>query len=307
MNCLIFITLILTIAFSANAFRAAPTSRSLSLLSSSKRGVSPLRMASDAVPHGGKLVNTMLKNEVDKQMAMQSCDFAVELDERQLCDVELLMQGGFSPLDGYMNEDNYKSVVNDLKLTNDLIFGLPVVFDTNDVNVAPGKKLLLTYKMVPIATFDVTSKYTPKKELEAKNCYGTTSIEHPAVKMITEERGKWYCGGKITGLNVPIREFPCKSPEDVRKELPSGKDIVAFQCRNPIHRAHYELFTRYPLSLSVRPSEDLTYCTVNAEPLRIPSSAPAPSCLFTPRAVLRNQTTFPASSATKRTKCSRSR
>ena len=62
--------------------------------------------------------------------------------------------------------------------------------------------------------------------------------------MITTERGKYYCGGKITGLNIPIREFPCKSPQQLRAELPSGKDIVAFQCRNPIHRAHYELFTR---------------------------------------------------------------
>ena len=175
---------------------------------------------------------------------MTSCDFEVELDERQLCDVELLMQGGFSPLNGYMDEDNYKSVVNDLKLSNGLIFGLPVVYDTNDDRVQVGRKLLLKYNNVPIATLDITPKYTPNKAFEAKKCYGTTSIEHPAVSMITTERGKYYCGGKITGLNIPIREFPCKSPQQLRAELPSGKDIVAFQCRNPIHRAHYELFTR---------------------------------------------------------------
>jgi len=102
----------------------------------------------------------------------------------------------------------------------------------------------LKYKNVPIATLDITSKFIPNKALEAKKCYGTTSIEHPAVSMITTERGKYYCGGKISGLNIPIREFPCKSPQQLRAELPSGKDIVAFQCRNPIHRAHYELFTR---------------------------------------------------------------
>lgn len=62
--------------------------------------------------------------------------------------------------------------------------------------------------------------------------------------MITTERGKFYTGGKITGLNVPAREFPCQSPAEVRKNLPTDVDIVAFQCRNPIHRAHYELFTR---------------------------------------------------------------
>lgn len=205
---------------------------------------SQLMMASDAVPHGGKLVNTMITSDVAKSTAMAACDFELELDERQLCDVELLMQGGFSPLNGFMDENNYKSVVNDLKLSNGLIFGLPVVFDTSDERVKVGANILLKYNHVPIATFEVTSKYIPNKALEAKQCYGTTSIEHPAVNMITTERGKYYCGGNVIGLNVPIREFPCKSPEEVRASLPSGKDIVAFQCRNPIHRAHYELFTR---------------------------------------------------------------
>ena len=197
-----------------------------------------------AEPHGGNLINTMIKSTEEKNNLLTAVDLEVNLDERQVCDVELLMQGGFSPLDGFMNEENYKSVVNDLKLTNGLIFGLPVVFDTNDEHVQPGKRLLLKHQHIPIAIFDVESKYLPNKVLEAKKCYGTTSIEHPAVHMITTERGKYYCGGKIIGLNRPIREFPCKSPEEVRASLPQGVDVVAFQCRNPIHRAHYELFTR---------------------------------------------------------------
>jgi sulfate adenylyltransferase len=88
---------------------------------------------------------------------------------------------------------------------------------------------------------------------EAKHCYGTTSIEHPGVRMICMERGKCYCGGKIIGLNVPQRDYPCKSPEEVRAELPRDTDVVAFQCRNPIHRAHYELFTRAQNDPSLRP------------------------------------------------------
>ena len=62
--------------------------------------------------------------------------------------------------------------------------------------------------------------------------------------MVATERGRYYMGGKVTGLNVPVRDFPCKSPEEVRATLPDDKDVVAFQCRNPVHRAHYELFTR---------------------------------------------------------------
>ena len=63
-------------------------------------------------PHGGKLINTMITDESDKQIEISRCDFEVELDARQLCDVELLMQGGFSPLSGFMNEENYKVYIS---------------------------------------------------------------------------------------------------------------------------------------------------------------------------------------------------
>ena len=105
-----------------------------------------------------------------------------------------MIVGGFSPLTGFLDEVDYKSVVNDMKLSNGLIFGLPVVFDTNDESLTPGTKVLLKYKNLPIATLDVSSKYIPNKALEAKKCYSTTSIEHPAVSMITAERGKYYLG-----------------------------------------------------------------------------------------------------------------
>ena len=68
-------------------------------------------------------------------------------------------------------------------------------------------------------------------------------MDHPAVKMIFNERGGYYIGGKLYGFEFPKREFPCKKPREVRDILPAGVDVVAFQCRNPIHRAHYELFT----------------------------------------------------------------
>merc|ERR1711990_1277290 len=113
-----------------------------------------------------------------------------------------------------------------MKLSNGLVFGLPIVFDTDDERIQPGKKVLLKSEGVPIATFACSGRYTPNKVVEAKNCYGSTSIEHPAVLMISMERKPDYCGGKVEGLTVPAR------------------DVVAFQCRNPIHRAHYELFTR---------------------------------------------------------------
>ena len=143
-----------------------------------------------------------------------------------------------------MNEDAYTSVVADMRLPCGTIFGLPVVMDTDSEDYTPGDHVLLTYQGQNLAVFTIESKWRPNKPQEAKNCYGTTSIEHPAVQMISMERGKYYMGGKIQGLALPERVFPCASPAEVRATLPEGQDVVAFQCRNPIHRAHYELFIR---------------------------------------------------------------
>ena len=79
-------------------------------------------------------------------------------------------------------------------LQNDILFGLPVVLDTNSEDYAVGDKVLLQYQGQDLAVFTVESKWAPNKPLEAKNCYGTSSIEHPAVQMITMERGKYYMG-----------------------------------------------------------------------------------------------------------------
>jgi sulfate adenylyltransferase len=196
------------------------------------------------VPHGGKLVDLMAKTEEEKQSAIQKASVELQASERQLCDVELLMNGGFSPLTGFMNEETYKNVVEKMELLDGTIFGLPVVFDTNDDNLQPGTTVLLKQGDRPIATVELTDKFLPNKPLECLKCYGTSAIEHPGALMVATERGRYYMGGKVTGLNFPIREFPCKTPAEVRAELPADKDVVAFQCRNPVHRAHYELFTR---------------------------------------------------------------
>lgn len=195
-------------------------------------------------PHGGKLVNTMVTDEKEKADLISSCNSTMELSDRNACDVELVCVGGFSPIDGFMSEGDYMSVVENMRLENGLLFGIPVVLDTNDESIAPGDKVLLTYKGQNLAVLTVDSKYLPNKPKEALGSYGTSSIEHPGVAMISMERGKYYLSGKLQGLENPTRPFPCKTPEEVRAGLPSNTDVVAFQCRNPVHRAHYELFTR---------------------------------------------------------------
>lgn len=197
------------------------------------------------VPHGGdELVDLILTSDEEKEEAIAKCTAELQLTPRQLCDTELIMNGGFSPITGFMDEATYNNVVENMELLDGTIFGLPVVFDTDDEDLQPGTTVLLKDGDRAIATLELTDKYTPNKPLECLKCYGTSEIEHPGSLMVATERGKYYMGGKITGLNLPIRDFVCRTPKEVRETLPEDKDVVAFQCRNPVHRAHYELFTR---------------------------------------------------------------
>ena len=202
-------------------------------------------------PYGGELKNLIIKDKNLKNDLISKATYEFECSERNACDVELLMVGAFSPLEGFMDENNYNSVIKNNRDTNGLLFGLPIVFDSNNEKVKAGETILLTYKKQKIAVLEVSSKWEPDKSLEAELCYGTNSLDHPAVKMIFNERGRFYIGGRVYGFELPIREFPCKTPEEVRSTLPSNHDVVAFQCRNPIHRAHYELFTNALLSDNV--------------------------------------------------------
>ena len=203
----------------------------------------PAQRSGVIAPYGGTLVDLMVA-EADRAAVKATATKTIECSDRNACDVELLCVGGFSPLRGFIHQEDYDAVVSGHRLAAGQLFGLPIVMDTDRDDVVVGDKLLLTYKGQDLAVLEVEDKWEPNKVAEAKGCYGTTSIEHPAVRMITMERKRFYLGGSLQGLALPERVFPCKTPAEVRAGLPEGEDVVAFQCRNPIHRAHYELFTR---------------------------------------------------------------
>jgi sulfate adenylyltransferase len=194
-------------------------------------------------PYGGTLVDLMVTS-AEHAALKASATKTLECSDRNACDVELLVVGGFSPLRGFMHQEDYDAVVSGHRTSAGHLFGLPIVMDTDRNDVVVGDKLLLTYKGQELALLEVEDKWEPNKVSEAQGCYGTTSLEHPAVRMIAMERKCFYIGGTVKGLELPNRVFPCKTPAEVRSGLPHGEDVVAFQCRNPIHRAHYELFTR---------------------------------------------------------------
>ena len=216
----------------ARACRSAAAQHQHQLASSLR----PLSSAAAALkgarpPHGGVLKDSMVEDEAAKQKLIQSANHLIEMNERQSCDTEVLMVGGFSPIDGFMNQDTYKHVVEHMRLpSSNLLFGLPVVFDTARDDIKPGEKVLLRWGGTDMAVLEVEDRFTPDKPLECLKCYGTSSIEHPGVRMVAMERKRQYLGGKVTGLNIPKRVFPCATPQQVRAMIPEdADDVVAFQ------------------------------------------------------------------------------
>lgn len=196
-------------------------------------------------PHGGSLVSTYVTDDAIRQQLVKEATATIELSERQACDVALLVNGGFSPLTGFMKKADYEGVVDDMRTEeHGVLFGLPVVLDVND-STLQGKKVLLQYKGKKLAVMEAEELWKPNKVKEAKSSYGTTSTEHPSVAELFADLGKYYVGGKVHGLesgfNSVYEGKGFYTPAEVRATLPKGRPVVAFQNRNPVHKAHFEL------------------------------------------------------------------
>ena len=142
-------------------------------------------------PYGGTLVDLMVP-AAEREAVKASATTSLECSDRNACDVELLVIGGFSPLRGFMHQEDYDAVVAGHRTAAGQLFGLPIVMDTDREDVAIGDRILLTYKGQDLAVLEVQDKWEPNKVVEAKGCYGTTSLEHPAVRMISMERRRFY-------------------------------------------------------------------------------------------------------------------
>mmetsp|Transcript_112363 Transcript_112363/g.317854 ORF Transcript_112363/g.317854 Transcript_112363/m.317854 type:complete len:697 (+) Transcript_112363:70-2160(+) len=200
------------------------------------------RTTSAGAPHGGSLVDLMVRDEARAQALVAEAVRTVELSERQACDVFCLVHGAFSPLTGFMEEGAYDAVVSGMRLPEKQVFGLPVTFDLPDVGgLQAGDSVLLRWAGQDVAVLEASSIWKPNKVVEAKEVYGTASLEHPSVYSLIAEQGAYYLGGRLHGLASPAFKYPVQTPAEVRGTLPAGQNVVAFQNRNPIHRAHFEL------------------------------------------------------------------
>ena len=177
-------------------------------------------------------------------------DKSFTLTDRQLCDCEMILDKSFSPLDRFMNKDDYLMVLSDMRLATGELFPIPITLDvdkdfSDQVNI--GEKIILCEKEgFKIATMVVESIWEPDLHQESEMVYGTIDYSHPAVNYMFNTGNKVYMGGKIEKIAMPnhydYRQYRL-SPMDAKKKFKDkGWDkIVAFQTRNPLHRAHIEM------------------------------------------------------------------
>lgn len=205
-------------------------------------------------PHGGELVNLLVSPEKVAELKAESRDWpAWDLSPRQLCDLELFLNGGFSPLRGFMKRADYESVCQNMRLQDGTLWPMPVTLDvTEEVaqTLKPGARLALRDpEGVMLAVLNVEEIWRPDHLDEAEAVYGTGNSEHPGVSYLFERTNPWYLGGTLEGIQLPAHyDFPAlrQTPAELRAEFIrlGWQRVVAFQTRNPLHRAHLELTMR---------------------------------------------------------------
>ena len=204
--------------------------------------------------HGDILCDLLIQGEKLNQLKKDSLHLeSLTLNDRQLCDIEMLLNGSFSPLAGFLTEADYNSVVNNLHLSDGKIWPIPITLDVKEEfskNITIGDKIVLRdHEGVAIAIMTVSDKWTPDRKSEAELVYGTQDSLHPAIDYLLNQSGEVYLGGKLEGLEIP-RHYDYKlhrhSPAELRAQFKKmgWTTVVAFQTRNPMHCAHKALTVR---------------------------------------------------------------
>lgn len=205
-------------------------------------------------PHGGRLVDPMLPSaERAAARARAAALPALDLGPRALCDLELLLSGAFSPLQGFMGRADHARVCTELRLADGTLWPMPVTLDVApelaERAVAAGGLALRDPEGVTLAILEAPEAWTPAREDEAQAVFGTLDERHPGVRALLRQTQAVYLGGRVTGIEPPrhydfnhLRETPAQLR--ARFEKLGWTRVVAFQTRNPMHRAHMELTFR---------------------------------------------------------------
>ena len=205
-------------------------------------------------PYKGKLVNLLLDDTASESLKDKAGSLqAITLTQRQSCDLELLVTGALSPLTGFMNQADYDSVVNNTTLGDGTVWPLPYYLDISEkhaTSISIGDKIALhdAEGFMP-AVLTVESKWTPDKEKEAENIYGTVDTDHPGVDYLLNIVGDVYIGGKIDAVQLPSQyDFEALrfTPVELRQHFDQlgWRSIVAFHTSKPMHAVHHEMTMR---------------------------------------------------------------
>ncbi|MDH5570715.1 MAG: bifunctional sulfate adenylyltransferase/adenylylsulfate kinase [Gammaproteobacteria bacterium] len=202
-------------------------------------------------PYGGKLNNLIVaENRAEVLKREFSNCVSVTLSQRQLCDLELLVNGAFSPLTGFMSQNEYEAVVTDMRLPGGLLWALPIVLDLNEKmasKLKSGDSIgLLDAEGFMLAVMHVKDIYKPDKLEEAAKVYGSTSKDHPGVAYLLDQVNDYYIGGDIEAIQLPVHydfETLRDTPEELRHlfQKQGWRNVVAFGTSKPMHRIHREI------------------------------------------------------------------
>jgi sulfate adenylyltransferase len=224
-------------------------------------------------PHGGELVQLLASPDAAAELKGHSKEWpSWDLSARQLCDLELLMNGGFSPLRGFMNRKDYEGVCQDMRLADGSLWPIPITLDVTEdfakkLTSGSSKIALRDGEGVMLAILSVEDVWQPDRTAEAKAVFNSTSTAHPGADYAINKSNPWYVGGRVQGVQSPSHyDFRALrlDPAELRAEFTrlGWTRVVAFQTRNPMHRAHVELTMRaakqVEANLLIHPSVGMT-------------------------------------------------
>ena len=205
-------------------------------------------------PHGGSLVDLRVDDERAGELRTGSRDWpSWDLTPRQLCDLELLISGGFSPLQGFMGRRDHENVCEQMRLADGTLWPIPITLDVPEETargLGAGATLALRDpEGVMLAVLQVEEVWQPDRAFEAEQVFGTQDRSHPGVAHLLDRTHPFFVGGRLEAVQSPqhydyvsLRQ----TPQEVRAEFArlGWRRVVAFQTRNPMHRAHFELTLR---------------------------------------------------------------
>lgn len=206
-----------------------------------------MEMENAILPHGGKLVNRVVEGHEREELAIRSKGLKkISVSPRVVSDLELVSIGAMSPNEGFMGKEDYENVVETMRLKNGLPWGVPITLPVSKeeaANIKEGEDLLLLDESGnAIAVLHLREKFSYDKRKEAKEVYRTTDEAHPGVRVVYAQ-GEVLLGGDISLINRPpnpeFLEYRLEPMQTRNLFKEKGwRRIVAFQTRNPIHRAH---------------------------------------------------------------------